>query len=98
MSGGELSSTKRISSRRREAACSEWEIQCPRVIACSSCGVRFYCRTCFILGCCGKKHPPPAGGTLFKKEGKVWNELTPALFRKEGGSAEPGVLIIQEGS
>ena len=50
MSGGEPSSIKRISSRRREAACSEWGAQCPRIITCSSCGVRFYVRICFF--CC----------------------------------------------
>jgi len=43
----------------------------------------------------GAKHPPPAGGTLFAKEGKDGTDLTPALFCKEGGSAEPGVLQKQ---
>jgi len=38
------------------------------------------------------KHPPPAGGTLFTKEGGVERPFVFALFRKEGGSAEPGVF------
>ena len=39
------------------------------------------------------KHPPSADGTFFSKEGgvKFCHFLT--LFRKEGGSAEPGVLL-----
>ncbi|MCL2816216.1 MAG: hypothetical protein FWD23_16610, partial [Oscillospiraceae bacterium] len=40
-----------------------------------------------------EKHPPVATGTLFTKEGKDGTDITPALFRKEGGSAEPGVLF-----
>ena len=39
-----------------------------------------------------RKHPPTAVGTLFRKEGKVGRVLSPALFRKEGDSAESGVL------
>jgi hypothetical protein len=55
------------------------------------------------------KHPPTAVGTLYiaiygvRKKGKGWNVgtvefimrriLILALFSKEGGSAEPGVLL-----
>ena len=39
------------------------------------------------------KHPPPAGGTLFRKEGGGSLPLVLALFSKEGGSAEPGVSL-----
>jgi len=43
-----------------------------------------------------RKHPPPAGGTLFTKEGGVERAFVFALFRKEGGSAEPGVCLIAQ--
>ena len=39
------------------------------------------------------KHPPVATGTLFAKEGKEKNEITPALFSKEGTPAGGGVLF-----
>jgi len=38
------------------------------------------------------KHPPFADGTFFSKEVQKKANPYPALFRKEGGSAEPGVL------
>jgi len=39
-----------------------------------------------------KQNTRHCGDTLFAKEGKDWNGLTPALFRKEGTPAGGGVL------
>jgi hypothetical protein len=35
------------------------------------------------------------GATLFTKEGKGWNELTPALFFKEGARRNGRVFLFE---